>query len=134
MIKEKTIQICGKDVQVRYCLASETGFEVLSGKDASIFLPTPTGEKGEDGTPLFANPKATTDDFLRLAIASIIAAYERNGQEPPVTVDNILYDSTPEDVANLIATTVELRLQWYHIPSVVKPETESTKEEEGKNA
>lgn len=134
MITEKTIQICGKDVQVRYCLASETGFEVLSGKEISVFLPTPTGDKNEDGTPLFEKPKATTEDFLRLAISSIIAAYERNGQNPPVTVDNILYDSTPEDVANLIAATVELRLQWYHIPSVVKPETESTKENDGKNA
>jgi len=133
MIAEKTIKICGKDVNVRYCLASETGFEVLAGKDASVFLPTPTGEKDEKGKPIFDLPKPTTDDLLRLSIASILAAYERNGQEPPVTVDDILYNATPEEVTTLIATTIELRLKWYHMSDVVKQET-TQKEEEGKNA
>lgn len=133
MIPEKTIQICGKDVQLRYCIASETGFEILSDKESTVFLPTPTDKKDEEGNIIYDKPKATTEDYLRLAIASIIAAYERNGQEPPVSVDDILYDATPEEVTNLIAATVELRLKWYHISDVVKPETEK-KEDDGKNA
>ena len=133
MIPEKTIQICGKDVQLRYCIASETGFEILSDKESTVFLPTPTDKKDEEGNIIYDKPKATTEDYLRLAIASIIAAYERNGQEPPVSVDDILYDATPEEVTNLIAATIELRLKWYHITDVVKPETEK-KEDDGKNA
>lgn len=133
MIPEKTIKICGKDVQLRYCIASETGFEILSNKESTVFLPTPTEKKDEEGNIIYDKPKATTEDYLRLAIASIIAAYERNGQEPPVSVDDILYDATPEEVTNLIAATIELRLKWYHISDVVKPETEK-KEDDGKNA
>lgn len=133
MIPEKTIQICGKDVQLRYCIASETGFEILSNKESTVFLPTPTDKKDEEGNIIYDKPKATTEDYLRLSIASIIAAYERNGQEPPVSVDDILYDATPEEVTNLIAATIELRLKWYHISDVVKPETEK-KEDDGKNA
>lgn len=133
MIPEKTIQICGKDVQLRYCIASETGFEILSDKESTVFLPTPTDKKDEEGNIIYDKPKATTEDYLRLAIASIIAAYERNGQDPPVSVDDILYDATPEEVTNLIAATIELRLKWYHISDVVKPETEK-KEDDGKNA
>ena len=133
MIPEKTITICGKDVQLRYCIASETGFEILSNKESTVFLPTPTDKKDEEGNIIYDKPKATTEDYLRLAIASIIAAYERNGQEPPVSVDDILYDATPEEVTNLIAATIELRLKWYHISDVVKPETEK-KEDDGKNA
>lgn len=133
MIPEKTIKICGKDVQLRYCIASETGFEILSDKESTVFLPTPTDKKDEEGNIIYDKPKATTEDYLRLAIASIIAAYERNGQDPPVSVDDILYDATPEEVTNLIAATIELRLKWYHISDVVKPETEK-KEDDGKNA
>lgn len=133
MIPEKTIKICGKDVQLRYCIASETGFEILSNKESTVFLPTPTEKKDEEGNIIYDKPKATTEDYLRLAIASIIAAYERNGQEPPVSVDDILYDATPEEITNLIASTIELKLKWYHISDVVKPETEK-KEDDGKNA
>ena len=133
MIPEKNIKICGKDVQLRYCIASETGFEILSNKESTVFLPTPTDKKDEEGNIIYDKPKATTEDYLRLSIASIIAAYERNGQEPPVSVDDILYDATPEEVTNLIAATIELRLKWYHISDVVKPETEK-KEDDGKNA
>lgn len=133
MIPEKTIKICGKDVQLRYCIASETGFEILSNKESTVFLPTPTEKKDEEGNIIYDKPKATTEDYLRLAIASIIAAYERNGQEPPVSVDDILYDATPEEVTNLIAATIELRLKWYHISDVVKPETEK-KDDDEKNA
>ena len=39
MISEKTIQICGKDVQMRYCAAAETGYERLSGQSSDIFVP-----------------------------------------------------------------------------------------------
>lgn len=133
MIPEKTIKICGKDVQLRYCIASETRFEILSNKESTVFLPTPTDKKDEEGNIIYDKPKATTEDYLRLAIASIIAAYERNGQEPPVSVSDILYDATPEEVSNLIAATIELRLKWYHISGVVKPETEK-KEDDEKNA
>lgn len=134
MIAEKTIKICGKDVQVRYCLASETGFEVLSGKDASIFLPTPTGEKDENGKPIFNIPQPSTDDLVRLSIASILAAYECKGQEAPVKVDDILYNASPEEVTNLIAATIELRMKWYRLADTVKPETTEQKEDDGKNA
>ncbi len=133
MIPEKTIKICGKDVQLRYCIASETGFEILSDKESTVFLPIPSDTKDEEGNIIYDKPKATTEDYLRLSIASIIAAYERNGQEPPVSVNDILYDATPEEITNLIAATIELRLKWYHISDVVKPETEK-KEDDGKNA
>lgn len=141
MIAEKTIKMNvvrdgeekDVDVRLRYCIASETGFEVLSNKESSIFVPTPTGETDEQGNPVYDKPKATTEDYLRLAIACILAAYECKGEEPPVTVNDILYGSSPEEVTNLIAATVELRLKWYHISELVKPET-NKKEDAGKNA
>ena len=49
MKAEKTITICGKEVRMRYCLASETGFEKLADKEVSVFLPTPTLDKDKDG-------------------------------------------------------------------------------------
>lgn len=134
MKAEKTITICGKDVKMRYCLAAETGFESLANKEMSVFLPTPTLDKDKDGNIIYDKPMATTEDFLKLSIACILAAYEREDKEPPVSVSDILYDSTPDEVATMIASTYELRIKWYELPGVIKPETEKKEEANGKNA
>ena len=119
MITEKTIQICGKEVRMRYCAATETGYESLSGKNVNVFTSTPT-EFGKDGKPTkFDPPVATTQDYLTLAVAAIVAAYARNEEEPPVKSEDILYDATPQEVSNLLTAVVKLRVEWYKVPEVV---------------
>ena len=133
MIAEKTINICGKQVKMRYCIAAETGYEVLSGQSVEVFNPTVT-ERDAEGKPIKVDaPKATTVDYIKLACAAIVAAYERNEQEAPIKVEEILYDATPEEITALVTAIVELRLQWYNIPGVIKPETDE-KPDDSKNA
>ena len=134
MIAEKTIQICGKDVRMRYCAATETGYESLSGKSINVFNSTPT-DFDTDGKPTaFDPPTAATQDYLTLAVAAIVAAYARNEEEPPVKSEDILYDATPQEVSNLLTTVVMLRLEWYKVPDVVKPDMKpDTKGRKSKN-
>lgn len=108
------------EVAMRYCAASETGYESLSGQSSDIFLPV--RQEGEDGKTEFLPPKATTEDYIRLAIASIVAAYARHGEEPPITAEDILYDAPPEDIRLLLRTVGELRNEWYKVSAVVKDE------------
>jgi hypothetical protein len=136
MIAEKTITICGKEVQMRYCAASETGYEILSGKSSDVFSPTVV-EKNEKGEIVkIEPPKATTDDYIKLAIASIIAAYECNEQEIPVTTKEIMYKADATEVRNLIMSVNELRGIWYNIPKTIPySEFEETSEtDQPKNA
>ena len=90
MIAEKTITICGKEVQMRYCAASETGYEMLSGKSSDVFAPTIVEKNDKGEIVKMEPPKATFDDYIKLAIASIIATYERNEQEVPITATLLL--------------------------------------------
>ena len=119
---EKTITICGKEVKVRYCMASETGYERMSGNSASIFLPT--DEKDEEGNVVTKPAKATTDDYVKLAVACIIAAYARDEKDEPVTSKDIMFDANPDEIINLINLVMELRGEWYSIPEVVNVEEE----------
>ena len=123
MIAEKTITICGKEVQMRYCAASETGYELLSGKSSEVFTPTVVEKNDKGEIVKMEPPKATTDDYIKLAIASIIAAYERNEKEVPISAKDIMYEAQPEEVRNLIMSVNELRTKWYTIPKTV-PESE----------
>ena len=134
MIAEKTITICGKEVRMRYCAATETGYEIMTGKKMDVFSPV-IGQDDEGNDIIKEQAKATTQDYLLLAVAAIVAAYKRVDQEPPISDADILYDASPEEVTEILTTVVLLRVEWYKVPDVVKPDMKpDTKGRKSKNA
>jgi hypothetical protein len=127
MTTEKTIQICGKEVAMRYCAATETGYEKISGKSSAIFVPEI--EKDEDGNIKSVKQNAKTEDFIILAVAAIIAAYQRKKEDAPITAEDIIYEANPEEVTELLKTICELRNEWYNIPVVVNTDENMTDDE-----
>ena len=119
---------------MRYCAAAEMGYEILTGKKMEVF--SPVFGKDIDGKDIVEEPaKATTQDYLYLAVAAIVAAYDRNKEQAPITGKDILYDATPQEVAELLTTVVLLRMEWYKVPDVVKPDMKpDTKGRRSKNA
>ena len=121
-----------------YCAATETGYEQLvsgTGKDINVFLPTVL-KRDSDGKPTKVEPPvAQTDDYLKLALAAIIAAAASKKQEPVVSADDIMYHASSQEVTKMITAIVELRTKWYTIPEAVKPETdEKPGDDDQKNA
>ena len=109
MNNEKSITICGKEVKLRYCAATETGFEQLAGKSIGDI------------------DFNSQEDLLRLSVAAIIAAYQRDGQEAPIESKDILFDAKPAEIIELFKAVFELRAAWYNVPLVLE---ESIKEEQ----
>ena len=101
MTTEKTIHILGKDVRLRYCAATENGFEQLRKKS------------------VYDIDFKSNEDLTALALAAIIAAYARKDEEPPITSDELLYDARPAEIIELVKTVIELRAAWYEVPDVV---------------
>ena len=118
MTTETTINICGKDVKMRYCAATETGFERVTNKPIGIFM-----EQG----------KAMMLDYIYLAYAAIIAAYSKNNEEPTVSSEEIMYEATPQEISDMMKALIEIKKAWYHVPDVVKPEIDKVSEESPKN-
>ena len=77
---------------MRYCAAAETGYEELSGKPSTRFIPT----RDADGNVV--PPEATTIDYIYLAVSAIVAAYASRHKEPPITDGQILYDASPFEI------------------------------------
>ena len=122
MNKIEKITLCGKEVNIMYCAATETGYEIMAEKSSQVFLPTIL-ERDENGKVTKAEPPAATlDDYIKLALAGIIAAYESEDKKPPVTSKDILYKATSEEITNLVSTIVRLRVAWYNLPDVVAPD------------
>lgn len=117
---ERTVKICGKEVLMCYCTATETGYEAISGKSSVIFIPKVT--KDDKGNITSVESQANVADCITLAVAGIIASYTRRKEKSPITSDDILYEGTPEEVQNLITTILNMRNEWYQVPSLIKKE------------
>ena len=117
----KTIKLCGKDVQIGYCAATENAFENFSDKSIQVFVPT--YGKDKDGKDIILAPaEAKLGDYVLLAFAGIYAAYSYLGE-----------GSVERNV--LIEAIIALRNEWYSIPAVVKENltTETKETGEGEN-
>ena len=109
------------EVKMLYCAASETGFQSLSGEIIDVFNPEiGKDEKGE--VIIKSAPKATDMHYIQLAIACIVAAYESDGKEPPITSEDIMYHATREEVVKLVQAVVEMRTEWLFVPSTIPNE------------
>lgn len=112
----RKITILGREVEMLYCAATETGFEDIAGKTADIFNPIPVLDK-EGKVKELMPPPATTKDYIYLAVACIVAAYASRGEEAPNLTNDILYNATPAEVQLLTKTAIELKLEWYKVPT-----------------
>lgn len=136
---KKTITICNKEVEIFYCTATENGYERMSGKEISVFVPTfKTDENGQQVIDQL--PEATNEDYLYLALSGIVAADTYYDRDATITSKEILYEAKPAERNELVKTIIELRREWYDIPKIVadivKRENEKAKEqgdEEAKN-
>ncbi len=141
MNPRRTIQITRKnesgeigqtEVKLLYCAASEAGFQSLSGKTMEVF--NPELEKNEEGKWIVkAPPKATDENYIQLALACIVAAYECDEEKSPIESKDLLYHASREEVQNLVTTVLQMRNDWMQVPSTIKPEMEE-KDGKRKNA
>lgn len=140
MNPERTITITRKgedgkpetvEVRMLYCAASETGYQSLSGKTMDVFMPR--FEKNEEGKFVMTEPPSAQDmDYIQLSIACIIAAYERDQQEVPITSEDILYNASREEVVNMVATVVKMYQDWLLVPSTIEKEINDEDDGKGK--
>ena len=115
-MKKRTINIQGKDIHLCYCAAVESGFEQIRGKS------------------VFEFDWKRHEDLLAMVVASIVAAATAEGKEPVLSSNDILYNTSPKDIAALIEAVVALRNEWYEVPATA-PKPEKTEEADGsKNA
>lgn len=119
---------------MRYCAAAETNFETLSKNSSAVFTST-VKERDAEGRPVKIDPpKATSHDYIMLALGAIIAAYDYRGEEPPVSPKDILFETIPEDINAMVTAVIDLRIKWYATPETI-PENETDKQpDDEKNA
>ena len=120
------------DVFMRYCVRTEVMFGELTNheKDITVFNPQPITD--EQGNTTFGIPKATDDDFVKLSLSAIIAAYEARDEDAPITVKDLYFHCTREQTQEMAKTIMMMRVDWLNIPKPVGDKLRAANKEKGK--
>lgn len=125
-MKTKTITILGKEVTLGYCHATEIGYNLLADEDVSNF---------------FAHAIACLQDNrmpdIRKTIYMIIAAAnaysEWKNEKAGITDLELMYEADPVEVGTALGTILQLRAEFYHLPTS-EPTGDASERDEPKNA
>lgn len=121
-MKTKTITICGKDVTLAYCYATEISYKILTDEDINDFVQDVVAA-------LNAEPQRMPDikKSVLLIIAAAIAYAESKGEKCPLEDKDLMYHATPDELGTALGTVIALRMEFYHVPA---DEADAAKKEE----
>ena len=132
-MKTKEITICGKQVTLAYCYATEIIYKDITGEDLIDFF-------------LHANDciRRQKDPDAKRTLSVIISlsmAYdqwkEEDGKEAPqqITLKELMNEAAPAEIGIAMLAAIDLRRQFYHVSKSDEEEVKvDEKEGDEKNA
>ena len=117
----QTITICGKEVTLGYCYATEISFKLLAEEEIHDFLREATAKVQAQQMPDIRKA-------IFLLLAAMTAYYESQGEPLPISDKDLMNECDPNDFGTALGTVIKLYMEFYHLPA-----TEAAKvAEEGK--
>jgi hypothetical protein len=104
----KEITICGKQVTLAYCYATEIAYKDLANEDLFDYA-----------NHAIESIRAQRDPDIKKTILAIIAcmmAYYEDADKMPVKDSEIMKNATPVDIGTAMLTILSMRSEFYHIP------------------
>ena len=116
---QKEITLCGKQVTLAYCYATEINYKLLADQECTDFVREVLQGLSEKKIP-------DTRKAIYLIISAITAYYESQGMESPIEDKDLIYHASPDDIGRAIGTIAGLYIEFYKIP-VGEPKDEPKK-------
>lgn len=119
-MKQAEITICGKQVKVAYCYATEVAYEDFTKESIHTFM-----SQANDAIQAATMPE--TKKSLHLILSAVVAYY---GENAPVTIEELKKAATPQEFGNALGTIIGLYNQFYTLPAdepADKPDGEGRK-------
>lgn len=109
-MSKKEIKLCGKQVTLAYCYATEIAFKDLSNQDITDFMI-------EAVPQIQAQKMPDAKKVVLLIIAALMSHYQSIGEETPIEDKDIMYRATAEEIGNALGVIIGLRAEFYRIPT-----------------
>lgn len=125
-MKTKEINLCGKQVTLGYCFATEIGYKILSDEDIQDFMSEAISSINENRMP-------DARKSIYLVLASMQSYYDSKDQKPPLTDKDLMYGASSEELGFAIGTAIGLWMEFNKRPAG-EPEDKKADEDTVKNA
>ena len=105
----KEITLCGKQVTIGYCYATEIAYKEMSDEDMFDYAKAAV-----------ESIQAQRDPDIKKTILAIIAcmmAYYEDKDKAPVKDSEIMKHATPVEIGTAMLTIPSMRSEFYHVPS-----------------
>ena len=123
----KEITLCGQQVTLGYCFATEILFNKLSGQYLSDYATHAIDCIGKQKDP-------DTEQTIYAILACMISYAESQKKEAPLKDTDLMYSAAPAELGIAIFTILELCSQFYHVPESAKQaNNEEEEEKEGES-
>ena len=122
----KEITLCGKQVTLAYCYATEIAYKDLSDEDMFDYAQAAVEAI-----------QAQRDPDIKKTILAIIAcmmAYYEDADKAPVKDSDIMKEATPVELGTAMLTILSMRNDFYHVPSGEPEEKPKDGQDAEKNA
>ena len=106
---QKEITLCGKQVTLAYCYATEIAYKDMSDEDMLDYAKAAVEAI-----------QAQRDPDIKKTIFAIIAcmmAYYEDADKAPVKDSEIMREATPVEIGTAMLTILSMRSEFYHVPS-----------------
>jgi hypothetical protein len=127
----KEITLCGRQVTLAYCYATEIAYKDLSDENIADYIKEAVACIQQETDP---DVKHT----IYAILACMLAFYQSRGEEAPLTDTDLMNDAKPAELGTAIFTIIGLRMDFYHVPKGEPADTVSSgspagSEDKGKN-
>ena len=128
---QKEITLCGRQVTLAYCYATEIAYKDLSEENIADYIKEAVACIQQETDP---DVKHT----IYAILACMLAYYQSRGEEAPLTDTDLMNDAKPAELGTAIFTIIGLRMDFYHVPKDEPADTVSSgsaagSEDKGKN-
>ena len=104
----KEITLCGKQVTLAYCYATEIAYKDLSNEDMLDYA-----------KHAVEAIQAQRDPDIKRTIFTILAcmmAFYEDADKAPVKDSEIMKEATPVEICTAMLTILSMRSEFYHVP------------------
>lgn len=122
----KEITLCGKQVTLAYCYATEIAYKDLSDENISDYI-----QEAVNCIQQKLNDPDTKRTIFAI-LACMLAYYQSKGEDAPLKDSDLMNEADPMEIGNAIITIVGMRMDFYHIPKGEPKDPEPKTEEEHK--
>ena len=104
----KEITLCGKQVTLAYCYATEIAYKNMTNEDMFDYI--------QKAVEAIQNQRDPDIEKTIYAILACMMAYYEDADKAPVKDSEIMKQATPVEIGTAMLTILSMRSEFYHVP------------------